>query len=258
MRFELYPAIDLKGGQVVRLRQGRMDEATVYDPDPARAAARWAAAGARWIHVVDLDGAVHGRPQNGSAVRAIVEAVRRPPEAPAVRVQLGGGLRSLEAVAAALELGVSRAIIGTSALEGDLVARAVERFGPDRIAVSIDARDGLVATRGWVEVTAVRAVDLAARVKAAGVRTIIYTDIATDGMLSGPNFAELERMGQTGLDVIASGGIASLADIRRLTRIPGVVGAILGRALYTGAVDLTEALAACGEAAAEPQPPAAR
>lgn len=244
MRFELFPAIDLKDGQVVRLRQGRMDEATVYGADPAGVAARWAAAGARWVHVVDLDGARHGRPQNGNAVRAIVEALP-----PGVRVQLGGGLRSLDAVAAALELGVCRAIIGTSALEGDLAAQAVERFGPDRVAVSIDARDGLVATRGWVEVTEVRAVDLAARMKAAGVRTIIYTDIATDGMLTGPNFAELEVMGRSGLDVIASGGVSSLADIRRLMAIPGVAGAILGKALYTGAVDLAEALAASRETA---------
>lgn len=259
MRFELFPAIDLKGGQVVRLRQGRMDEATVYDADPARAASRWAAAGARWIHVVDLDGAVQGRPQNGAAVRAIVEAARRAaeqqaadPAVPGVRVQLGGGLRSLEAVEAALALGIARAIIGTSALEGDLAARAVERFGPDRIAVAIDARNGLVATRGWVEVTQVRAVDLAARMRAAGVRTIIYTDIATDGMLTGPNFAELEVMGRTGLAVIASGGVSSLDDIRRLMAIPGLVGAILGKALYTGAVDLQEALAACRQAAPEP------
>jgi len=260
MRFELFPAIDLKEGHVVRLRQGRMDEATVYDADPARAAARWAAAGARWIHVVDLDGALHGRPQNAAAVRAIVDAAGRAATgerasgqavhgqaAPGVRVQLGGGLRSLEALEAALDLGISRAIIGTSALEGDLAARAVERFGPDRIAVSIDARGGLVATRGWVEVTEVRAVDLAVRMKDAGVQTIIYTDIATDGMLTGPNFAELEAMGRTGLDVIASGGISSLSDIRRLREVPGVVGAILGRALYTGAVDLTVALAACRE-----------
>lgn len=241
MRFELFPAIDLKGGQVVRLRQGRMDEATVYGSDPAQVAARWAAAGARWIHVVDLDGAVRGRPQNEDAVRAIVAAV------PGVRIQLGGGLRSLEAVEAALALGAARAIIGTAALEGDLAARAVERFGPDRVAVSIDARGGRVAARGWVEVTEVRAVDLAVRMREAGVRTVIYTDIATDGMLTGPNFAELAVMGQTGVDVIASGGIASSEDIRRLREIPGVVGAILGRALYTGAVDLAEALSLCGE-----------
>ena len=129
---------------------------------------------------------------------------------------------------------------------GDLAARAVNRFGPDRIAVSIDARGGLVATRGWVEVTEVRAADLAQRVREAGVRTIIYTDIATDGMLAGPNFAELEVMVRTGLDVIASGGVSSLEDIRRLREIPGVVGAILGKALYTGAVDLAAALSLCG------------
>lgn len=245
MRLDLYPAIDLKDGQVVRLRQGRMDEATVYGVDPVRIAARWAEAGARWIHVVDLDGALRGRPQNAAAVRAIVEALRQ--SHPDVRVQLGGGLRTLEALEAALALGVSRAIIGTSALEGDVAARAVARFGPDRVAVSIDARGGFVAARGWVEVTQVRAVDLAVRMREVGVRTVVYTDIATDGMLTGPNFAELEMMGRTGLDVIASGGISSLEDIRRLTEIPGVAGAIIGRALYTGAVDLAEALSLCGE-----------
>ncbi len=239
MQFDLYPAIDLKEGQVVRLKQGRMEEATVFDPDPARAAARWVEKGARWLHVVDLDGAFAGGSRNLQAVREIVRA------ASGARVQLGGGLRSLEAMEKALSLGVSRVIIGTRALEGDLVARAVERFGPERVIVGIDARGGMVATNGWVEVTDVRATDLARRVAAAGVSTAIYTDIARDGMLAGPNFDELAAMGRTGLAVIASGGIASLADIRRLMSIPGVAGAVLGKALYTGAVDLEEAIRLC-------------
>lgn len=239
MSFVLYPAIDLKDGQVVRLKQGRMDEATVFGADPAQAARRWRELGAEWIHVVDLDGAFAGRPQNAAAVRAIVQAV------PGAQVQLGGGLRSLEAIESALELGVARAIIGTSALEGDLVARAVARFGPERVVVGIDARDGQVATRGWVEVSQVRATELAEVVRRAGVRTVIYTDISKDGMMAGPNFAEMEVMGRTGLSIIASGGVSSLADIARLQTIPGVSGAILGKALYTGAIDLGEAIAQC-------------
>lgn len=239
MRFEIYPAIDLKEGQVVRLLQGRLEEATVYSADPAEVARRWADAGARWIHVVDLDGAFAGGSRNLDAVRRIVEA------AGGVKIQLGGGLRTLEAMERALSLGVSRVIIGTSALEGDLVARAVERFGEGRVVVGIDARGGMVATRGWVEVTRVRATDLARRVAEAGVRTVVYTDIAKDGMMAGPNFAEMAEMGRTGLSIIASGGVSSLADIQKLMEIPGVDGAILGKALYTGAVDLKEAVELC-------------
>jgi len=239
VRFELYPAIDLKGGRVVRLKQGRMDEATVFGTDPSQVAGRWRALGAEWIHVVDLDGAFAGKPQNAAAVRAIVQAV------PGARVQLGGGLRTLEAIEAALELGVFRAIIGTSALEGDLVARAVERFGPDRVVVGIDAKNGQVATRGWVDVSEIKATELAEVVRQAGVRTVIYTDISKDGMMAGPNFAEMEVMGRTGVAIIASGGVSSLADVERLQAVPGVSGAILGKALYTGAIDLGEAIAAC-------------
>ncbi|MFZ5816020.1 MAG: 1-(5-phosphoribosyl)-5-[(5-phosphoribosylamino)methylideneamino]imidazole-4-carboxamide isomerase [Bacillota bacterium] len=239
MRFDLYPAIDLKEGQVVRLKQGRMEDATVFDADPARVAYRWIEMGAQWIHVVDLDGAFAGASRNLRAVEQILRA------ACGAKVQLGGGLRSLEAMEAALSLGVSRVIIGTKALEGELVARAVERFGPERVVVGIDARGGLVATNGWVDVTDVKATELARRVGAAGVTTIIYTDIAKDGMMAGPNFDEMAAMGRTGLSIIASGGVSSLDDIRRLMSIEGVSGAILGKALYTGAVDLEEAMALC-------------
>lgn len=239
MRFDLYPAIDLKGGQAVRLVQGRMAEATVYNPDPADAAARWVSQGAKWLHVVDLDGAFAGASQNLSAVKAIVGAAGDVP------VQLGGGLRSLEAIGAALEAGVSRVIIGTKALEGNLVATAVARFGAERIVVGIDAKGGMVATQGWVDVSDVKATDLGRRVHAAGVQTIIYTDIAKDGMMAGPNFAEMAAMGGTGPGIIASGGVSSLDDIRRLMTIPGVTGAILGKAIYTGAIDLKEALELC-------------
>lgn len=239
MQFDLYPAIDLKEGQVVRLKQGRMEDATVYNSDPGQAAYRWIEMGSNWIHVVDLDGAFAGASRNLQAVEQIVTA------ACGARVQLGGGLRSLEAIEAALNLGVSRVIIGTSALSGDLVARAVERFGAERIVVGIDAKGGLVATNGWVDVTEVRATDLAQRVGQAGVTTIIYTDIAKDGMMAGPNFDEMAAMGRTGLSIIASGGVSSLDDIRKLMSIPGVSGAILGKALYTGAIELEEAIALC-------------
>ncbi|HYF91351.1 MAG TPA: 1-(5-phosphoribosyl)-5-[(5-phosphoribosylamino)methylideneamino]imidazole-4-carboxamide isomerase [Symbiobacteriaceae bacterium] len=238
MSFTLYPAIDLKDGQAVRLLQGRMEDATVYNPDPADAARRWAGAGAPWLHVVDLDGAFAGASRNLEAVRAIASAVSIP-------VQLGGGIRSLESIAKVLDAGVARVIIGSKALDGDLVAAAVARFGPDRVVVGIDAKGGMVATEGWVNVSAVKAVDLAERVKATGVTTIIYTDISKDGMMAGPNFAEMEVMGRTGAGIIASGGVSSLDDIRRLMTIPGVMGAILGKAIYTGAVDLKEALQLC-------------
>ena len=239
MSFELYPAIDLKEGQAVRLLQGRMADATVYNPNPADAARGWVEAGARWLHVVDLDGAFAGASQNLAAVKAIVGAAGDVP------VQLGGGLRSLAAIETALAAGVARVIIGTRALDGDLVAEAVARFGAERVVVGIDAKGGMVATDGWVNVSEVRAVELGARVGEAGVRSLIYTDIAKDGMMAGPNFAEMATMGQTGLGIIASGGVSSLDDIRRLMGIPGVTGAILGKAIYTGAIDLKEALALC-------------
>lgn len=240
-RLELYPAIDIKEGQAVRLRQGRMEEATIYNPDPAAAAQQWVEAGTRWLHVVDLDGAVQGASRNLDAVRSIAAVAKQA----GVAVQLGGGLRSLADMEAALAAGVTRVIIGTSALSSDLVAQAVAHFGPERVVVGIDARGGLVATDGWLNVSTVKATDLAQRVGEAGVGTIIYTDISKDGMMAGPNFDELAVMGGTGLSIIASGGIASMADIAKVMQIPGMGGAILGKALYTGAIDLREALGLC-------------
>lgn len=236
MTFTLYPAIDLKDGQAVRLTQGRAEDKTVYDPDPADAARRWLEAGASFLHVVDLDGAFTGEPRNLGAIRRIVA------EAGSIPVQVGGGMRSLEVIRAALAVGVFRVIIGTRALEGELIAQAVEQFGPERIVVGIDAKGGMVATQGWVNVTDVRAVELSGQVQRAGVRTIIYTDIAKDGMMSGPNFAEMQAMAATGADIIASGGVSTLGDIERLQQISGVTGAILGKAIYSGALDLRSAL----------------
>jgi len=237
--FELIPAIDLLGGRCVRLTQGRYEDATVYDDDPGGVAARFAAHGLRRLHVVDLDGAKAGRSVNGAAVRRIVAA------APGVPVQLGGGVRSLAAVEEVLGWGARRVVLGTVALrEPQLVREAAARF-PGQIAVGIDARDGLVAVEGWTETSTLRAVELARRFEDAGVAAIVYTDIARDGMLAGPNLeSTAELAAHVRIPVIASGGVGSEDDLRRAAALAGrgVAGVIVGRALYTGAVDLGRAL----------------
>jgi phosphoribosylformimino-5-aminoimidazole carboxamide ribotide isomerase len=250
----IYPAIDLKGGSVVRLRQGLMETSTRYATDPAQVARRWAEAGAEWLHVVDLDGAFAGRPQNEAAIKAIRAVV------PGAKIQVGGGLRSLEAIEATFALGIDRVILGSAALSGEgaaaaLLVDAVARWGAERVIVSIDAKEGWVATDGWAVTAPVRAIDLAAAVRAVGVAQILYTDITRDGMMTGPNWEGLALMGEAirgnspverkGEGVIASGGIRSVADLERLQSIPGVTGAIIGRAIYEGAIDLKEALAVC-------------
>lgn len=235
------PAIDLKDGQCVRLRQGRMDEATVFSDDPPAMAAHWVAQGARRLHLVDLDGAFAGAPVNGEAVRAIARAH------PHLPVQIGGGIRSAETIEAYLQAGVRYVIIGTRAVrEPEFVARMCRQF-PDRIIVGIDARAGLVAADGWAEVTAVRAVDLARRFAADGVSAIVYTDIERDGMLGGVNLEATLAVAAAGIPVIASGGVTDLADIRALKAVAarGILGAITGRALYEGTLDLAAAQALC-------------
>lgn len=240
MSFELIPAIDLLGGVCVRLAQGRYDEATVYAQDPGAQAARFAAHGVPRLHVVDLDGARDGRPGNEAALRAIVAAAGRVP------VQLGGGLRDLAAVERAFGLGVERAVLGTVALRDPaLVRQAASRF-PGRVAVGIDAKDGRVAVEGWTEASEARAVELARRFEDAGVAALIHTDIARDGMLEGPNLeASLELADAVSIPVIVSGGIRSGDDVLRAAAHErrGIAGAIVGRALYTGALDLAAALA---------------
>lgn len=236
----LYPAIDLKDGQTVRLLHGRFDAMTVYDPDPAARASAFAAAGFRWLHVVDLDGALKGAGANGAAVRAIRAATDLP-------MQLGGGIRTMADVEATLALGVTRVILGTvAARDPGLVREAARRF-PGQVAVGIDARDGKVAVAGWVETTDIDAIDLARRFEDAGVAAIILTDIARDGAKTGIN------VGFTGacadavtIPVIASGGLKGVEDITALRARPGrpIAGAILGRALYDGAIQPAEALAA--------------
>lgn len=237
--FELIPAIDLLGGRCVRLTQGRYEDATVYDDDPGAVAGRFAAHGLRRLHVVDLDGAKAGRSVNGAAVRAIVAA------AAGVPVQLGGGVRSLASIEEVLGWGVQRVVLGTVALrEPPLVRDAARRFS-GQVAVGIDARDGRVAVEGWTETSELSAVDLAHRFEDAGVAAIVYTDIARDGMLSGPNLeSTAELASRVRIPVIASGGVGSEDDLRRAAALAqrGVAGVIVGRALYTGAVDLGRAL----------------
>jgi phosphoribosylformimino-5-aminoimidazole carboxamide ribotide isomerase len=235
----LYPAIDLKDGQCVRLRRGDMDQATVYSSDPGAQAAAWQAAGFTWLHVVDLNGAFAGRPVNADAVRAILASTQVP-------VQLGGGIRDIAGIAAWLEAGVHRVILGSAAAKNPpLVLQACKTF-PGRIAVGIDARDGFVATEGWADVSTIPAADLGLRFEDAGVSAIIYTDIGRDGMLAGLNLDQTVALAERlTTPVIASGGVGSLNDLAELksaaagTRIEGV---IVGRALYDGRVDPAAAL----------------
>jgi len=240
MSLTLYPAIDLKGGQVVRLARGEMDRATVYSADPAAQARAFAEAGFAWLHVVDLDGAFAGRPANAEAVRAILAAV------PRAKVQLGGGIRSMAVAEAWLAAGVARIILGSAAVKDPGFARAACRAFPGRVALGIDARDGMVATEGWAEVSDVPAVELARRFEDAGAAAIITTDIARDGMLSGVNVAATAAMARAvSVPVIASGGVAGVADLVALREAKaGIEGAILGRALYEGRLTPAEALAA--------------
>ena len=232
----LFPAIDLKNGECVRLVRGVMDEATIYNTDPAVQARSFERQGFEYLHVVDLDGAFAGMARNAPAVRAILDAVTMP-------VQLGGGIRTLDAVEAWLDLGITRVILGTAALrDPELVRKACRRY-PDRIVVGIDARGGRVAVEGWAETSDILARDLAERFVDAGVAAIIYTDIDRDGVLKGVNWdATLDLAHATPVPVIASGGLASLVDVERLASEPILAGAITGRALYDGRIDPAEAL----------------
>jgi phosphoribosylformimino-5-aminoimidazole carboxamide ribotide isomerase len=235
------PAIDLKEGRCVRLLQGRMDKATVFSDDPAAQAITWVKAGAPYLHLVDLDGALQGGPRNLDAVREILAAV-------AVPVELGGGIRDLGRIETLLALGLDRVILGTVAARDPELVRAACRAFPDQIAVGIDARDGRVAVSGWVEVTDLGAVELAKRLEDVGVSAFIYTDISRDGMMQGHNVAATEEFaGATSVGVIASGGIASLQDVRAILALArvGVVGMISGRALYDGALEVRAAVEAC-------------
>jgi phosphoribosylformimino-5-aminoimidazole carboxamide ribotide isomerase len=240
MTLTLYPAIDLKDGQCVRLRRGAMDQATVYAEDPAAQARAWQDAGFAWLHVVDLNGAFAGHPVNAAAVCAILGAVQIP-------VQLGGGIRDMAGIEAWLAAGVRRVILGSAAAKNPALVRDACRTFPDRIAVGIDARDGRVATEGWAEISDVATRDLALQFEDAGVAAIIYTDIARDGMLSGLNVEQtVELARHLTTPVIASGGVGGLQDLvalqRAATGMP-VHGVVIGRALYDGRIDPAAALA---------------
>ncbi|HOF88102.1 MAG TPA: 1-(5-phosphoribosyl)-5-[(5-phosphoribosylamino)methylideneamino]imidazole-4-carboxamide isomerase [Armatimonadota bacterium] len=230
------PAIDLQGGRCVRLAQGEFDRETVYGDDPVAMALRWQAAGAARLHVVDLDGARDGSPRNHDVIAAIAATLRIP-------VQVGGGIRDAETVEKLLFLGVDRCILGTRAAQDRAWAEEVFRAFGERLILGLDAKDGRVAIKGWVETTELTAVALALALKAAGARRVIYTDISRDGMLTGPNVEATARLAaDTGLAIIASGGMSAMDDLRRLARSPGIEGAIIGRALYTGAIDLADAV----------------
>lgn len=231
----IYPAIDMKDGRCVRLLQGRAEDVTDYG-DPCEVARRWAQAGARWIHLVDLDGAFSGQGKNREVIARIAQEQSVP-------VQLGGGIRTMADVEDRLErVGVSRVILGTAAVENPRLVKEACRAYPGRVAVGIDARDGLVAVRGWTERSDVPALELARRVRDAGVETVVYTDISKDGMMQGPSIEQTARMvRESGLRVIGSGGVSSLADIGALKEV-GCAGVITGKALYSGAFTLAQAL----------------
>jgi phosphoribosylformimino-5-aminoimidazole carboxamide ribotide isomerase len=240
---EILPAIDLLDGACVRLHQGDYDQVTRFSEDPVAQALSWQSQGATRLHLVDLDGAKRGEPINNAAVRAITSALDIP-------VQLGGGVRSLERAEELIACGLDRVILGTVAIEQPQLVQELAQRHPGRIVVGIDANDGRVATRGWIEQSDVLATDLAKQFSAAGIAAIITTDIATDGTLAGPNLGALRTMAQcSAVPVIASGGIGCMADLLSLLPLEplGVTGVIVGRALYDGRVDLAEAIAALGE-----------
>jgi phosphoribosylformimino-5-aminoimidazole carboxamide ribotide isomerase len=241
----LYPAIDLKGGRVVRLEQGRAEAETVYSNDAAVPAAQFKAAGAEWIHVVDLDGAFTGKQENAEAVEAILQS--------GLKVELGGGIRSLEVIKRWLNLGVQRVIIGTKAVtDPNFLHDCLHNFPAESIAVGIDAKDGKVAVKGWIEKVDLSAIEFGYSVQEIGIHTIIYTDISRDGMMTGPNFeAQIELLKELEIEVIASGGVSSIQDIQRFKEIAAqyanLNGVITGKAIYDGHLDLAEAVRISGE-----------
>ena len=234
----ILPAIDLLDGQVVRLREGKLQDKTVYSDDPLAFARRWEEEGGNCLHVVDLNAAFTGEQRNIEMIKRLVRTLNIP-------VQVGGGIRSQEAAATFIKAGVSRVVIGTGAVDSPIfLENLVNRFGGDRVAVSVDAKDGRVAVRGWTEVTSINVLDFIRMVEKLGVATIIFTDIATDGTLIGPNFAALEKiLDSTQCQVISSGGVANLEHIKQLASMPRLYGTIIGRALFDGTIDLGEAVA---------------
>lgn len=245
MKMRVFPAIDLKDGKAVRLLQGRMEDATVYAENPVEVANNFREQGATFLHVVDLDGAFAGKPVNDSVIRELVEHSK-------LKVQVGGGIRSMERIEELLNLGVERVILGTVAVRNpELVQQAVGRY-PDAIVVGIDAKDGRVAVQGWAETTELEVLDLALKMKEVGVKHLVFTDISRDGMLQGPNIqSTVELARASGLQVVASGGVSRLEDLVKLQEEAkqgvSIEGVIIGKALYSGAFTLAEALKVLGE-----------
>lgn len=233
---QLYPAIDIKNGQCVRLRQGQFQDSQIYSKNPIEIARLFVSQGASFIHMVDLDGALVGFSVNDTVFKEIAGEIKIP-------IQVGGGIRTIKDIENKIELGINRVIIGTKAVENPaFVKEAVKEFGSDRIVIGIDAKDGMVAIQGWEKVSTVSAIDLAMQVKDIGVKTIVYTDISKDGMLLGPNVEQTKELSDvTGLDVIASGGVSSMKDLELIAG-SGVHGAIIGKALYEKKVDLAKAI----------------
>jgi phosphoribosylformimino-5-aminoimidazole carboxamide ribotide isomerase len=234
----ILPAIDLHDGQVVQLRQGKLEEKTVYSDDALAIAKLWEEEGANGLHIVDLNAAFTGETRNIEIIKRLVHSLNIP-------VEVGGGIRSVEIATTFIDAGVTRVVLGTQAVESpDLLEKLVKQFGGDRVAVSVDAKDGKVAVKGWTEITAVDALDFIKSVENLGVRTIIFTDIATDGTLQGPNIGALEKiLASTRCHLISSGGVADIEDIKELASLPNLYGTIIGKALYDGTVDLGEAVA---------------
>lgn len=233
---QLYPAIDIKEGKCVRLTQGVFDNIKVYSDSPSQIAKLWVSQGATFLHLVDLDGALAGKAVNGAIIKEIIEAVDVP-------VQLGGGIRSEEAVKSILDLGVHRVIIGTKAVkEPEFIKVLIERFGPEQIVAGIDAKDGKVAVEGWEKVSTLTAIELCSKMKEYGVRHVVYTDISRDGMLTGPNISATKKLTEEiGMDIIASGGVSCMEDLQKLYE-EGIGGTIIGRALYEKRLNLEDAI----------------
>lgn len=233
----ILPAIDLMNGKVVRLQQGRADAVTIYSEDPVSVAQQWEAQGAEWLHLVDLDGAFSGQPKNLETIRAITDALSIPCE-------LGGGLRRKEDITAAFDAGIARVAIGSKAVDSiEFVQGLVAEFGGEKIAVGIDAKEGQVAVKGWTETTSQKAEEFAQTILKTGIGMLIYTDIATDGMLQGPNLVAMRAMAALAPNrLIASGGVSRSEDVKNLAAIPGVHGAIVGKALYEKTVTLPDLL----------------
>jgi len=232
----IFPAIDIKEGKCVRLLRGEFDQKTVYFDDPTEAALAWKKKGAKYIHMVDLDGALLGKGKNKEAVKKILKAIDVP-------VQLGGGIRTVEIAKEWIDIGISRVILGTVAVKNpEIVSELIEKIGSEKVLVSIDAKEGMVCTEGWMETSELEAVAFAKDLEKKGVKTIVYTDIAKDGMLIGPNFEELSKLqAETKMDIIASGGIGNITHVEKLAKM-GLYGAITGKALYEGTLTLEEAL----------------